>query len=510
MTTLTSLPIEVKELIVEQLDRKALCSCVQVSRLFRAIFLPFLWQRIRVSASPKHPPSQGFAALAAHASLVTDLEIVGPLPEEYYTISFPHLKTLKIEASRSSDPQDRTLLHVALIRANPTVQDLTLHTISFKATNEFWEVIETEWIRPRSLNIDFHIVEPPQSIAFWRACSRFETLSIYNDDIPFFPRGLEEGVAFSQQQQPPVDVFPDIERLALRFYPTGYGGAPDHVDWIRRCPRLVHLAWDLIGCWSTIERLVVELKNTTWPGLSSLRIEHSKHTDKNFSDLVTSLPHLRILELVQSTFGPLSFAALKAHPQMRNLHTFSVLNCQGFTGDMAQAVLEQCPTLDTFAAPYISVHNVAHEDSQPWVCAPSLRFFSIYVTCGPRSTIESCQKMFDQLGLLSNIIHLDLGAHRLVYLPIKIRTQFITHESALSLSLSSHNGGLANFVGLTRLRHFSFQLTPQSLGMKEVQWMLDHWAHLGTIVGQFTNTDIPFSRLFDLFQQNGIAYSEIK
>lgn len=509
MTALATIPIEVKELIVKQLDKKALRSCVRVSRLFHTLFLPFLWQRIRVSASSKRALSQGFTALTAHAYLVTDLELIGPLPQEYYTISFPHLKLLKIETSYFSDPQDLTLLHVALVRANPTVQDLILYIYSSKPTNEFWEVIETEWIRPRSLNIVLPIVEPAQSIAFWRACSRFETLIINNDDIPFFPRSHKDGVALSQQQQPPVDVFSRIERLSLKFDPTGYGGAPDHVDWIRRCPRLVHLAWNLIGRWSTIERLVVELKNTTWPSLSSLHLEHSIHTDKDFSDLVASLPHLRILELVQSVFGPLSFAALKAHPQMQNLHTFSVLSCSGFTGDMAQAVLEQCPTLDTFAAPYISAHNVAHEDSQPWACVHSLRSLSIYVTCGPRSTIESRQKMFDQLGLLSNIIHLDLGAYHLGQLPFQVRTQFITHESTLSLQLSSHNGGIANFVGLTRLRHFSFQLTPQSLGMKEVQWILDHWTHLGKIVGQFTNTDIPFSRLFDLFQQNGIAYSEV-
>lgn len=281
------------------------------------------------------------------------------------------------------------------------------------------------------------------------------------------------------------------------------------MDWIRRCPRLVYLAWNLVGRWSPVERLVAELKNTTWPNLSSLRLEQSMHTDKDFSDLVTSLPHLRSLELAQSTFGPLSFAALVTHPQIRNLHTFSVLSCNGFTGAMAQAVLEQCSTLNTFAAPYISVHDVAHEDSRPWACVHSIRYLAIYITCGSPSTIESRQKLFDQLGLLSHLIHLDLGAHRLSQLPVQIRTQFITHESTLSLKLSSDNGGLANFAGLTQLRHFSFQQTPQSLGMTEVQWVLEHWTNLGKIVGQFTNTDIPFSRLFDLFQQNGIAYNEV-
>lgn len=513
MSSLAALPFEVRELIVQRLDKKAFCSCVRVSRLFHAFFIPFLWQHIRISASPKRAlPSQGSAALASHASLVTDLVLVGPLPEEYYSISFPHLKTLKIETSYSSDPQDLTLLHVALVRANPTVQDLTLHTTSSKPTNEFWEVIETEWIRPRSLNIVFPIVEPGQSTAFWRACSRFETLTINNDDIPFFSRGFNNNTITFQQQLPPqapVDAFPHIERLTLKFDPTGYGGGPDHVDWIRRCPRLVHLAWNLVGRWSPVERLVAELKNTTWPSLSSLRLEQCMHTDKDFSDLVTSLPHLRILELAQSTFGPLSFAALVAHPQLRNLHTFSVLSCNGFTGAMAQAVLEQCSTLDTFAAPYISVHDVAHEDSQPWACVHTIRYLAIYITCGPQSTIESRQKLFDQLGLLSHLTHLDLGAHRLGQLPFQIRTQFITHESTLSLKLSSDNGGLANFAGLTQLRHFSFQQTPQSLGMTEVQWMLDHWTNLSKIVGQFTNTDIPFSRLFDLFQQNGIAYNEV-
>lgn len=39
--------------------------------------------------------------------------------------------------------------------------------------------------------------------------------------------------------------------------------------------------------------------------------------------------------------------------------------------------------------------------------------------------------------------------------------------------------------------------------------MLDHCRNLDKIVGQFTNADILFSRLFDLFQQNGIAYNEV-
>ncbi|KAF9155416.1 hypothetical protein BG015_009973 [Linnemannia schmuckeri] len=512
MTSLVTLPIEVKELIAQQLDKKTLCSCVRVSGPFHAFFLPFLWQHIRIGVNPKRAlPSQGSTSIAAHASLVTSLVVVGPLPKEYYSISFPHLKTLKIDTTYSIDPHDLTLLHVALVRANPTVQDLTLHATSSKLSNEFWEVIETEWIRPRSLNIVFPIVEPNQSITFWRACSRFETLTINNDDIPFFSLDCNNSTITSQQQQPqpPVDAFPHMERLTLKFDPTGYGGGPDHVDWIRRCPRLVHLAWNLVGRWSPVERLIVELKNTTWPSLSSLRLEQSMHTDKNFSDLVASLSHLRILELAQSTFGPLSFAALMAHPQIQNLHTFSVLGCDGFTGAMAQAVLEQCPTLDTFAAPFISVHDVAHEESQPWACVHTLRNLAIYITCGPRSTIESRQKMFDQLGLLSRLIRLDLGAHRLSQLPVQTRTRFITHESTLSLKLSSDNGGLTNFARLTQLRHFSFQQTPQSLGMKEVQWVLDHWTNLGKIVGQFTNIDIPFSRLFDLFQRNGIAYNEV-
>ncbi|KAG9071738.1 hypothetical protein KI688_005953 [Linnemannia hyalina] len=463
-----------------------------------------------ISASPKRAlTSQGAAALASHAYLVTDLVLIGPLLEEYYSISFPHLKTLKIE---TSDSEDLSLLYVALVRSNPTVQDLTLRATSSKPTNEFWEVIETEWIRPRSLNIVIPVVESGQSTAFWRACSRFETLTINNDDIPFFSRGFNSNtITFPQHQpqpQPPVDAFPHIERLALKFNPTGHGRRPDHVEWIRRCPRLVHLAWNFFGCWSPVKRLVTELKKTTWPSLSSLRLEQSMHTDKDFSDLVISLPHLRILELSQSTFGPLSLAALVAHPQIQNLHTFSVLGCDGFTGAMAQTVLEQCTTLDTFAAPYISVHDVAHEDSQTWACVHTLRHLTIYITCGSQSTIESRQKMFRQLGLLSRLSHLDLGASRLSKLPIQIKTQFIIRESALSLKLSSDNGGLANFAGLTQLRHFSFQQTPQSLGMTEVQWVLDHWTNLDRIVGQFTNTDIPYSRLFDLFQQNGIAYNE--
>ncbi|KAF9549843.1 hypothetical protein EC957_002413 [Mortierella hygrophila] len=461
---------------------------------------------MRISASLKRAiPSQGSAALASQAYLVTDLVLIGPLPEEYYTISFPHLKTLKIETSNS---EDLTLLYVALVRANPTVQDLTLRTTSSKPANEFWEAIETEWIRPRSLNIVFPVVESGQSTAFWRACSRFETLTINNDDIPFFDNNT---ITFQQQQpqpQPPVDAFPHIKRLTLKFNPTGHSRKPDHVEWIRRCPRLVHLAWNLVGRWSPVKRLVTELKKNTWPSLSSLRLEQSMHTDKDFSDLVISLPHLRILELSQSTFGTLSFAALVAHPQIQNLHTFSVLSCNEFTGAMAQAVLEQCPTLDTFAAPYISVHDVAHEDSEPWACVHTLRHLTIYITCGSQSIIESCQKMFHQLGLLSRLSHLDLGAHRLSKLPIQIKTQFIARESTLSLRLSSDNGGLANFAGLTQLRYFSFQQTPQSLGMTEVQWVLDHWTNLDRIVGQFTNTDIPYSRLFDLFQQNGIAYNE--
>ncbi|KAG0306132.1 hypothetical protein BGZ97_000858 [Linnemannia gamsii] len=506
MTALATLPLEVKEIIAQLLDKKALCSCVRVSRTFHALFLPFLWQNIRLNNSHKRDPSQGSVALAAHASLVTDLVVIGPLPEEYYTISYPHLKTLKIESF--SYPPDLTLLHVALVRANPMVQDLTLYKTPSKPTNEFWEVIENEWIRPRSLDVVSHVVEPGQSDAFWRACSRFETLSIISDDIPFFPTGYKDSSTPSQQQQPPVDVFPHIERLTLNFHPVGHGARPDHVDWIRRCPRLVYLAWNLVGRRSPVKRLAAELKNATWPVLSSLRLEQSMHTDRDLSDLVSRLPYLRILQFSQSTFGPLSFAALKAHPQMRSLHTLSVLSCPGFTGSMAQAVLEQCPVLDTFAAPYISVHDVAQEGSQPWACVHSLRFLTVYVTCGPQSTIKSRQKMFDQLGLLSNIIHLDLGAHRLFQLPLQVRSQLTTYESTLSLKLSSDNGGLANFVGLTQLRHFSFKQTPQSLGMKEVHWVLDHWTHLSKIVGQFTNTGIPFSRLLDLFLQNGISFHE--
>ncbi|KAG0380132.1 hypothetical protein BGX24_010059 [Mortierella sp. AD032] len=162
---------------------------------------------------------------------------------------------------------------MALVRTKPTVQDLTLKKTTIKRNDDFWEIIATEWICPRSLAIEYSVKEPKHSNAFWRACSRFKTLH-------------------HQQRQ----------SLFLSAVPTATsgsygGGAPLHMEWIRRCPRLVHLDWNLIGLWSPVERLVIELNNKTWPNLSSFRLERSIHSDKESSSLIASLPHLKFLEL---------------------------------------------------------------------------------------------------------------------------------------------------------------------------------------------------------------------
>jgi len=136
MTSLPSLPLEVTELIVQRLHKGAVCACVRVSKTCYASFLPFLWEHLRIHANAfNRRPSA--TALAQRASLVTDLELVEYMPEQYYAICFPHLNTLKIVANRYIFGRD--VCHVAFIKANPTVQDLTLNIPPVGPTDEFWE-----------------------------------------------------------------------------------------------------------------------------------------------------------------------------------------------------------------------------------------------------------------------------------------------------------------------------------------------------------------------------------
>ena len=280
----------------------------------------------------------------------------------------------------------------------------------------------------------------------------------------------------------------------------------DNVDWIRRCPRLVELNWNLIRRRSPVRSLIVELKRSTWPSLSCLRLEYSIHTDNEFSDLITALPRLESLVILRSTFGPLSLASLKAHPEFQELRTFSVVDCDGFTGAMAQAVLEQCPSLELFAVPFITALDIAREDSRSWACSETLRSLSIFIHCGPHDIVESRQKVFDQLNRLSRLQSLDLGEGPVFRLPNQIRDASY-RANTLSLSLASVDGGLANLAGLTWLRYFRFQHTSQlPLGKNEVYWILDHWKNLDEVDGQFTNTGILQSSLRDIFHQHGIVF----
>ncbi|KAG0246485.1 hypothetical protein B0O80DRAFT_499566 [Mortierella sp. GBAus27b] len=187
------------------------------------------------------------------------------------------------------------------------------------------------------------------------------------------------------------------------------------------------------------------------------------------------------------------------------------LSAIDFTSTAVVRVLSRCPKLhtlvDTDIRPYCSRGEIYLEakefiDKDPdtgllktWECEDSLRVLKIKITGIPRPDIdgndgitdvqppsqgqETQMLIYERLSRLTNLETLWLGDgyHGIID---DHNEEFMEHVDGLAMSLES---GLGRLSTLELLKELSVTGMTVKIGVKEVQWMTEHWPNLRLIYG---------------------------
>ncbi|KAF9314340.1 hypothetical protein BG003_004293 [Podila horticola] len=217
--------------------------------------------------------------------------------------------------------------------------------------------------------------------------------------------------------------------------------------------------------------------------------------------------------------GSLFTAALTRH--LPTLETLVFEECDGILSEDIQHLLGSCPKLSTFQAMtnngprfsstvYLDVEDML---SGPWACEETLESLKVIITGIPRPDQQQdqfgapltgplhdvsdrdnyeCQKaVYQRLGTLVNLRELWLGhdAQDLDdednYYPVDRQGlwRFIDPDYQFECLEFSLRSGLPLLAGLKKLRRLNLDRMMTRIGQSEVQWMVQQWPSLQTVVG---------------------------
>ncbi|KAK3810986.1 MAG: hypothetical protein J3Q66DRAFT_350711 [Benniella sp.] len=183
------------------------------------------------------------------------------------------------------------------------------------------------------------------------------------------------------------------------------------------------------------------------------------------------------------------------------LEKLEIHHCNKFNGVQKAQILAFSPNLHTFSTPrdnwhegtsYFDAHSFIDRDSQTgelrtWACEPSLKTLKICITgvpwpgyhavCGWRAVQETYPgqareiqgHLYDRLARLTHLETLWLAQENRV-------------DRLECLDMSLHSG-LHKLAGLKELKELGIERLKTRIGVQEVQWMVDQWPKLRTILG---------------------------
>lgn len=485
------LPEEVLLHIGEHLDRQSLYAAIQTSTPLYTTFTPLLWRAISLNDSSEHQVH--FNALQSRAEHVHNLTLKTFLPS-YYTLTFPRLSSLSLLNDYSF------LCAPTFVQRNPTIRDLFIIDRQSLPTKDFWDAVYSEWLQPRSLTVqDLNVTERAAS-AFWKACSRFETLRLsFHAPSASLPKDL---------------AFPHVTHLDLkldhqRMEPFS---VKEQLAFIKACPNLISLCWSLDHFDSPMLQFQEALSQKTLTQLSDVELRGATHLDTEMAAVLDSLPPLRRLVLSKCSFGPLPFAKLKER-HFASLEILNVVGCEGFTSAMAIEVLSKCPRLQEFSCPHIQLKDLIQfpqeqQQQQPYACQQHLRHLDAFISKDDIDPADWTAKAMERLSTFTHLEHLSLCPARLD-LECHPQAQGQVHVTSGGLDVCLANG-MDRLSSLSKLSLFEFGDSSR-MGMEEAQWMTQFWKQLKTVVGNFSETkDCSMEEIAVLLKQYDVTHLAIQ
>ncbi|KAG0292405.1 hypothetical protein BGZ96_004152 [Linnemannia gamsii] len=493
MAHITLLPVEILVLIAYFLEKSDLSATTRTCRQLQRVLTPYLWKTfvLRSSVSGKF---YDIDALATYAPWVRSLEYTGAPPSEYYNIVYPNLDALRVNfCTMSKDhfidkfgmPQQNND-YSTLIRLNPTIKHLYVNPENLATTSAFWTTVFTTLKNPRCLDFhDFQVLQADALDSFWKACTRFEEISVSGHG--FANSNILPTVSFSRLQHLTVD---------LRAHYSSRTPAGGNMEWFRMCPNLTKMHINNRYSEFPIEPFAKALEQQTWTQLTDLALTGSGGSDARFSLIARHLPPLEHFQHESTGFGPQSFVFLQQQ-LFENIRTLNMQGCYGLVSRMILDILTGCPLLEVFKAFSISVSDL-RSHPEPWTCL-GLKHLEVFFSIDPTRPDDG-ELAFEHLSRLERLETLDVNARHTWTLAWDIFSR-MKRQGSLQWRLDS---GLQHLSTLKRLKTLVIDSSFHDARMEDVQWMLDQWPALEKLRCGLSQDPVTRKRFMNLFEQHNI------
>lgn len=495
---ITDLPLEIILLIGTFIFKEDTIAVASTCRTLRKALASHLWDQLILPARKGSTPVD-VNILKEHAHFVHTLTYLTTISQDY-TISFPALTSLSFEFPScpttfpgTVTPPDGDNYLASIIRRCPRIQNLTLTNAVHFPSVQLWETIFSTLENPRRLAVTrMDPTDSPSMQAFWKACSRFEELELIGFDI-------------LTTNDLPATPFPRLKRLTHQPSPY-YGdtiGQEGQLAWIMLCPNLAALEWRSSSSPFPSRQLAEAIRQNTWPNLKSFQLTGTNFSDDKSALIVQHLPPLHVFRLANTSLSDLSFDRLQER-HFATLRILDLIGCVMFTGEIVLSVLSGCPLLEDLSAPYFTASDLRQSEPtrRSWVCL-GLRRLKVYIA-RDREYPDADQLVFEQLSKLVQLEKLELGEDPLYELDYYV-IQDLRSRGALQLRLDS---GLDRLAGLKSLCAVEFHGTVQTMGIQEMQWMLENWPELQEVSGELSENSQTHAALKEMLEKRDISNLE--
>lgn len=459
---------ELRNYLGQFLPIPSLKACICACKQWHAALVPFIWADIQLDTYRKCPTD---LTLRKHRKYIRQLSVIevdfnGPL-----SLHYPNLETLKICLE---GPITKNQGAVILQRLGSNLRNITISESGsrYPSTRAFWiafaEDANMPFIQVNEIRIT---AEDMNSSRDANQHSRSMVLQLLRS-LPAI--------------EPLSSVSPCIERL--EFETIYCISVMDQLLLILQCPALRHLSWKRAVGSLPWEELAEATRSGYWSHLESLDFLNTPKIDYlRLATILSSMKRLVSLH-VNGRGTRLEFLQeLRRHfGTVQDLH----LCCKDIPGPFIHEVLASCPHLTSFCAGLIRGKDVMA--SEPWVCKDlnhlRLVFENETVICESQWRV-----VFKQLGRLSRLEVLDFNDI------IQIGDTFQTSPEFRL------DHGLALLSGLNRLREVHSSFSRQSMGHKDVEWIVSHWPQLKRFAISSLNSDkVTHDELQKVFHSHGI------
>lgn len=456
-----------------------LASCVQVSRIWRDMFLSHRWRTVRVGINPEKRHIEFLGpnpeALYVHRHLIQDLTLFGQVavPDEY---EYPNLRHLQVDMGDNMDSNES--ISMDLTMTFPHLVKLGLDYV--QTGSAFWEALSAHQ-HIRSMRLWCIRVEFVDTPRFWDVCRKLESLELSRVEIE--GEGISKDVVFDRLREL---VMWDISGLEER----------GQLDLIVQSPMLESLEWWLGSLMDSELKLTDQpLRNNHWPHLNKLHINCDLQ-DTDVASILQSVGngHGNIVDLRLGYLGEEGSRVLRSHYSA--LVKVDFASFHSASSSLILEILCCCPRLEILRAKDVLAKVIA--EHRPWVCQ-QLRELEICFRVGD-SDRDLQSLIFERLSTLVRLEHLTMNSF--------LRSNIA--DGVLEFRLEYGLRQLASLQQLTWLvfgiRSRNAPYFPQ-LGMDEAAWIVDNWKNLKQMKGRLHSDKAVDIQLRSIFKSHGIDTS---